>query len=116
MKHARLAILALPLLLAAGCQIPQPPGAKTDTTTPTTTKTDWPGSPSVAAYSFSDKWTDKGVDRCQFVFTYPELVRPHTWTGEDPAADPVLDRANREIMRVYGLLSATGTVALSPEE
>lgn len=116
MKHARLGLLALPLLLAAGCQIPQLPGMKTDTPSATINKSDWPGAPSIAAYTFSDKWSDNSVDRCQFVFTYPELTKPHTWTPEEQPSNPVLDRANKEIMRAYGLISATGTIALNPEE
>jgi hypothetical protein len=111
MKHARLALLLLPALLAAGCQLPS------GNSKPVTTgKSDWPGAPSVAAYTYSDKWTDKDVERCIYVLTYPELVRPHTWSPEEVPSDPVLDRANREILRAYNLLSATGTVALTPEE
>lgn len=115
MKHARLGILVLPLLLAAGCELPKLPQVATPDNTPTT-KTDWPGAPSVAAYTFADKWSENGVDRCQYVMTYPELTHPRVWTQEEPAKNPVLERANREIMRTYGLLSATGTIALTPEE
>jgi hypothetical protein len=111
MKHTRLALLLLPALLAAGCQLP----AKNSKPV-TVDKTDWPGAPSVAAYTYSDKWSDKEIERCVYVLTYPELVRPHTWSPEEIPTDPVLDRANREIMRAYNLLSATGTVALTPEE
>lgn len=116
MKHVRLSLLALPLLLAAGCQAPALPNENPTNGPTAANAADWPGAPSIAAYTFADKWTDNGIDRCQFVLTYPELTRPRTWTPEDPARDPVLDRANREIMRVYGLVSATGTVALNPEE
>jgi hypothetical protein len=97
--------------MAAGCQLPS------GNSKPVITgKSDWPGAPSVAAYTYSDKWTDKDVERCIYVLTYPELVRPHTWSPEEVPSDPVLDRANREILRAYNLLSATGTVALTPEE
>ncbi len=114
MKHTRLVLLALPLLLAAGCQVP----GKTNLPTPTANidKSDGPGAPSIAAYTYADKYADKNIDRCVFSFTYPELVRPHVWTPEDQPADPILDRANREIMRAFGLISPTGTVALNPEE
>lgn len=116
MKHVRLSLLALPLLLAAGCQAPELPSKNPSAEPEAANAADWPVAPSIAAYTHADKWTDNGVDRCQFVLTYPELVRPRTWTPEDPARDPALDRANREIMRTYGLISATGTIALKPEE
>lgn len=116
MKHARLTLLALPLLLAAGCQIPKLPTGGSSTTPPTSGQANWPGAPSIAAYTYADKWIDKNIERCAYVLTYPELVRPRTWSPDDAPADPVLDRANREIMRAYNLVSATGTVSLTPEE
>jgi hypothetical protein len=115
MKHARFSLLALPMLIAAGCQVPKLPTVKP---TATIDKSAWPGSPSVAAYTYADKWTDaKGIERCNYVLTYPELVRPHVWDPEEEVkTDPVLDRANHEIMRAYGLMSPTGTTELTPEE
>ncbi|MCE9586007.1 DUF3298 and DUF4163 domain-containing protein [Candidatus Uhrbacteria bacterium] len=109
MKHARFALLALPLLLAAGCAKPsQTPSLQDDA--------DEIGAPSVSVHTFADKADVRGSGGCEFSLTFPELTRPSAWNMDERPSDPVLDRANREILRAYGLMSATGTVVLNPDE
>lgn len=107
MKHARFGLILLPLLLAAGCQKPQPVVTEVNNE---------PGAPSIAANTYSDKWTENSIDRCRFSLTYPEMTRPNSWIQKDAPTDPVLERANREILKAYGLLSTSGTTALNPQE
>ena len=117
MKSPRTALCSLLFalcLMAAGCQRPAVPTQATDERQ--TASASSLAAPSIVTYAFADKWTENDVDRCLYGITYPELTYPSTWIQKEPSKSPILERANREILIAYGLLSATSTVALNPEE
>ena len=89
---------------------------KPSDTTTAVDKSGWPGAPSVSVHTFADNWSDPNSGGCEYSFTFPEFTRPSSWNNEDAPSDPILERANLEILRAYGFASPSGTSVLNPDE